>query len=237
MMDGKAILDQKLILNNMNKILFVIMLGLTFCHSNRQESLSSNSLFLTDSLSAHFDVSYKDVVGDEDFSFEVLHLSDSLEIRYLSTGYNAEYEGGGWGFMIAIPKDTTVSKICNTKRFSEKQWKLRSEFVIEIKNKMVEKALSDEVEKYFDVFFYYTRQEYLYVNGGAVTDDGREVPDYSFRDNTPIEEYQLKDGQWKLTNYISDRGTSADHSFGREKASRILKERFGQMAEEMERKK
>lgn len=221
----------------MKKFLFVIMLGLTFCHSNRQESLSSNSLFLTDSLSAHFDVSYKDVVGDEDFSSEVLHLSDSLEIRYLSTDYDAQYEGGGWGFMIAIPKDTTVSKICNTKRFSEKQWKLRSEFVIEIYNKMVEKALSDDVERYFDVFFYYTRQEYLYVNGGAVTDDGREVPDYSFRDNTPIEEYQLKDGQWKLTNYISDRGTRADHFFGMEKAEKILKERFGQMAEEMERKK
>lgn len=220
----------------MNKILFVIMLGLTFCHSNRQESLSSNSMILTDSLSVHFDVSYKTITKSKRFRPEVMHLSDSLEIRYLSKGYNAEYEGGGWGFMIAIPKDTTVSKICNTKRFSEKQWKLRNEFVIEIKNKMVEKALSDDVERYFDVFFYYTRQEYLYVNGGAVTDDGREVPDYSFRDNTPIEEYQLKDGQWKLTNYISDRGTRADHRFGREKASRILKERFGQMAEEMERK-
>lgn len=221
----------------MNKILFVIMLGLTFCHSNRQESLSLNSMILTDSLSAHFDVSYEIVTKSKRFTPEVLPLSDSLEIRYLSKDYDAQYEGGGWGFMIAIPKDTTVSKICNTKRFSEKQWKLYNEFVLEIYNKMVEKALSDEVERYFDVFFYYTRQEYLYVNGGAVTDDGREVPDYSFRDNTPIEEYQLKDGQWKLTNYISDRGTRADHFFGMEKAEKILKERFGQMAEEMERKK
>lgn len=221
----------------MNKILFIIIMGLTFYHTNRQDYLSPNFMSSTDSTSAHFDVSYKSVTKSERFTPEIVMLSDSSEIWYLSKDYDAEYEDGGWGFMIVIPKDTIISKICNTKRFGREQRKLRNEVVHKIKNEMIEKALSDDVERYFDVFFYYTRQEYLYVNGGAVDDNGHEVPDYSFRDNTPIEEYQLKGGQWVLTDYISDRGTRADHQFGRNKAEKILKERFGKMVEEMERKK
>lgn len=225
----------------MNKILLVVMMGLAMCQSNQKGAITPNSVGVSDSIindtSIHFDVSYKIVTKSKKFTPEVETLSDSLEIRYLSEDYDAEYEGGGWGFMVLLPKDTTVSRICNTKRFSQEQWKLRNEFVQKIKNGMAEKALSDDVEKYFDVFFYYTRQEYLYVNGGAVDDYGNEVPDYSCQDNAPIEEYKLEDGKWILSKYIPNRGEKTDLQFGLDKAKEILKARFGKIAEEMERKK
>lgn len=234
MKDGRGILDRLLIRKNMNKILFVIIMGLTCCHTNRYETLSSNSTSSTYSHRHHFETSYNTITEDKRFISEVVSLSDSLEIRYLSTGYNAEYEGGGWGFLIALPKDTTISKICNTKRFGRDQRKLRNALVQRIKNELVEKALSEDVEKYFDVFIYYTRQEYLYVNGGAVADDGKEVPDYSCQDDAPIEEYKLENGKWVLTKYIPNRENNTDLDFGLEKAEEILKDRFGKMAKEME---
>lgn len=224
----------------MNKILMVIMMGLTLCQPNHNGSMSSDSVCLSDSInndtSIHFDVSYKAINRSGEFTPEVVSLSDSLEIRYLSTGYNAEYDGGGRGVLVLLPKDSTVSIICNTKRFSREQRKLRGDFILKIKNEMVAKALSDEVEKYFDVFFYYTRQEYLYINGGVVDDYGVEWPDYSCQDNAPTEEYQLKEGEWVLSKYIPDRRRKTNLQFGLDKANEILKARFGKIAEEMEKK-
>lgn len=226
----------------MNKILLVVMMGLAMCQSNQKGAITPNYVGVSDSIindtSIHFDVSYKIVTKSKKFTPEVETLSDSLEIRYLSKGYNAEYENGGLGFMVLLPKDTTVSRICNTKRFSQEQWKLRSEFVQKIKNGMAEKALSDDVEKYFDVFFYYIRQEHLYAEGGAVGDDGIERPDWGPKDNAPIEEYKLEDGKWVLSKYIAHRGIhKTNQDYGLNKAHEILKARFGKIAEEMERKK
>lgn len=222
----------------MKQIFLITTLGLALCLSNCCNALSSNSESssdrVIDTTNIHFDVSYKIITKSKDFTPKMVSLSDSLEIRYLSKDYDAEYEGEGWGFLILLPKDTTVSKICNTKRFSQEQWKLRNELVQKIKNEMIEKALSDDVERYFDVFFYYTRQEYLYINGGAVGDDGIERPDYSCQDNAPIEEYKLKDGKWVLSRYIPDRRSNPDLQFGLDKAEEILKARFGKMAEELD---
>jgi len=224
----------------MNKILLVVMMGLAMCQSNQKGAITPNYVGVSDSIindtSIHFDVSYKIVTKSKKFTPEVVALSDSLEIRYLSKGYHAQYENGGLGFMVLLPKDTTVSRICNTKRFSQEQWKLRNEFVQKIKNGMAEKALSDDVEKYFDVFFYYTRQEHLYAEGGAVGDDGIERPDWGPKDNAPIEEYKLEDGKWGLSKYIPNRGEKTDKQFGLDKAEEILKARFGKIAEEMEKK-
>lgn len=225
----------------MNKILLIVLMGLAMCQSNQKGAITPNSVGVSDSVSndtsIHFDVSYKIITKNQKFTTKVEPLTDSLEIRYLSKGYNAEYENGGRGFVVLLPKDTTVSIICNTKRFSQKQWKLRNELVQKIKNDMTEIALSEEVEKYFDVFFYYTRQEYLYINGGVVDDYGVEWPDYSCQDNAPIEEYKLEDGKWVLSKYIAQRGMhKTDQDYGLDKANEILKARFGKIAEEMEEK-
>lgn len=225
----------------MNKILLVIMMGLTFCQSNQKGAMTPNSVGVSDSInndtSIHFDVRYKEMTKSKKFRPNIEALSDSLEIWYLSKGYNAVYENGGLGFVVLLPKDTTVSRICNTKRFSQKQWKLRNELVQKIKNDMTEKALSDEVEVYFDVFFYYTRQEHLYADGGAVGDDGIERPDWGPKDNAPIEEYKLKDGKWVLSKYIAQRGMhKTDQDYGLDKAHEILNARFGKIAEDMEKK-
>jgi len=222
----------------MKQIFLITTLGLALCLSNCRNALSSNSESssdrVIDTTNIHFDVSYKIITKNKNFTPDVVSLSDSLEIRYLSKDYDAEYEGEGWGFLILLPKDTTVSKICNTKRFSQEQWKLRNELVKKIKNEMIEKALSDDVERYFEIFFYYTRQEYLYINGGVVGDDGIERPDYSCQDNAPIEEYKLKDGKWVLSRYIPDRRSNPDLQFGLDKAEEILVARFGKMAEELD---
>jgi len=222
----------------MKQIFLITTLGLALCLSNCRNALSSNSESssdrVIDTTNIHFDVSYKTITKNKNFTPDVVSLSDSLEIRYLSKDYDAEYEGEGWGFLILLPKDTTVSKICNTKRFSQEQWKLRNELVKKIKNEMIEKALSDDVERYFEIFFYYTRQEYLYINGGVVGDDGIERPDYSCQDNAPIEEYKLKDGKWVLSRYIPDRRSNPDLQFGLDKAEEILVARFGKMAEELD---
>ena len=222
----------------MKQIFLMTMLGVALCLSNCRNTLSSDSESssdrVIDTTNIHFDVSYKTMTKSKDFTPKMVSLSDSLEIWYLSTGYNAEYENGGSGFMILLPKDTTVSKICNTKRFSQEQWKLRNELVQKIKNGMIEKAISDDVERYFDVFFYYTRQEYLYINGGAVDDNGIEWPDYSTQDNAPIEEYKLKDGKWVLSRYIPDSRSKTNLQFGLDKAEEILVARFGKMAEELD---
>ena len=222
----------------MKQIFLITTLGLALCLSNCCNALSSNSESssdrVIDTTNIHFDVSYKIITKSKNFTPKMVSLSDSLEIRYLSIGYNAEYENGGRGFLILLPKDTTVSKICNTKRFSQEQWKLRNELVQKIKNGMIEKAISDDVERYFDVFFYYTRQEYLYINGGVVDDNGIEWPDYSCQDNAPIEEYKLKDGKWVLSRYIPDRRSNPDLQFGLDKAEEILVARFGKMAEELD---
>ncbi|MCQ2376014.1 MAG: hypothetical protein MJ069_08990 [Salinivirgaceae bacterium] len=225
----------------MNKILLAIMVGLTLCQSNQkdgetQDSVRSEST-VNDSVSIHFDVSYKTMTKSGEFTPKAVPLTDSLEMNYLSKGYNAVYENGGLGFMILLPKDTTVSRICNTKKFSHIQWRLHNELIRKIKSGMTEKALSDEVEVYFDVFFYYIRQEHLYADGGAVGDDGIERPDWGPEDNAPVEEYKLKDGKWVLSKYIPDRRRKSNLQFGLDKAKEILKARFGKMAEDMERDK
>lgn len=221
----------------MKKILLMTMLGLALCLSNCRNALSSNSESSTDrvidSTSIHFDVSYKTITKSKDFTPELVSLSDSLEIRYLSIGYYAVYENGGSGFMILLPKDTAVSKICNTKRFSQEQWKLRNELVQKIKNEMIEKALSDDVERYFDVYFFYFKQEYLYAEGGVVGDDGIERPDWGPKDNAPLEFYKLENGKWEFI-YLQQRTTRPIHDYGWNKAKEILIARFGKMAEELD---
>lgn len=221
----------------MKKILLITMFGVALCQSNCRNALSSDSVSSTDSVidstNIHFDVSYKTITKSKDFTPEVELLSDSLEIRYLSIGYYAEYENGGRGFMILLPKDTTVSKICNTKRFSQEQWKLRNELVQKIKNGMTEKAISDDVERYFDVYFFYFRQEYLYAEGGVVGDDGIERPDWGPKDNAPLEFYKLDNGEWNFI-YLQQRTTRAAHDYGWDKAEEILIARFGKMAEELD---
>ena len=215
------------------------MLGLALCLSNCCNALSSNSESLTDrvidSTSIHFDINYKAITKSKKFTPKVVSLSDSLEIRYLSKGYNAEYENGGSGFMILLPKDTTVSKICNTKRFNQAQWELRNELVQKIKNVMIEKALSYDVERCFDVYFFYYKQECLYSEGGVVDDNGVEWPDWSPKDNAPLEVYKLENGKWEF-QYIQQRTTRSAQSYGMDKAEKILKERFGKIAEEMEKR-
>jgi len=213
------------------------MLGVALCLSNCRNAFSSDSVNLTDRVidttNIHFDVSYKTMIKTKNFIPEMVSLSDSLEIFYLSKDYDAEYEGEGWGFLILLPKDTTVSKICNTKRFSQEQWKLRNELVQKIKNGMIEKALSDDAERYFDVYFFYFKQEYLYAEGGVVGDDGIERPDWGPKDNAPLEFYKLENGKWNFI-YLQQRTTRPIHDYGWNKAKEILKARFGKMAEELD---
>lgn len=225
-MDGKGTLDQKLLINSVNMKNILLAVILLSCCAKAQDSL-------------HFEHQYLEMIKDYNMiQRESVYLTDSLAISYISIDYDAQYENGGWGIAIILPKDTTFSKICNLKGFNPKEWKKRNEIIHNIKQTLIEAASKESVEIYFDVYFFYTRQEYLYVNGGVVDDEGVEWPNYSCQDDAPIEEYKLENGKWILSKYIPQRGIyQTDQDFGLKKAKEILIERFSKIAEEMESKK
>lgn len=183
----------------------------------------------------YFENPYSELVKTQEFVREVVELVDSLDISYLSDGYYAERNNGGSGFMVVLPKDTTYSKICNLNKFSLKERMKRNEIVQSQKQALIDAALSKNVEDYFDVYFFYFKQESLYAEGGAVDDNGVEWPDWGPKDNAPLEVYKLQNGHWEF-QYIQNRTKEPLHYYGRAKANEILKARFGKMAEEIERK-
>lgn len=183
-----------------------------------------------------FHKSYFSLVENRKFTFELCSITDTLDIAYLSKGYNAEREKGGSGYLIVLPRDTTYAKIANFSKFSPREWKKRGELVLAQEKNLIDGTLKENVEEYFEIYFFYYKQECLYSEGGVVDDNGVEWPDWGPKDNAPLEVYKWEKDKWEF-QYIQQRTTRSAQSYGMEKASRILKERFGQMAEEMERKK
>ncbi|MCR5697049.1 MAG: hypothetical protein K6G73_08765 [Marinilabiliaceae bacterium] len=183
-----------------------------------------------------FHKSYFSLVENRKFTFELCSITDTLDIAYLSKGYNAEREKGGSGFLILLPRDTTYSKITNFNRFSPKQWKKRGELVLSQEKMLIDGILKEDVEEHFEIYFFYFEQESLYAEGSFVDDNGVEWPDWGPKDNAPLEVYKWENDKWEF-QYIQQRTTRSAQSYGMEKAEKILKERFGKIAEEMERKK
>lgn len=182
-----------------------------------------------------FNVQYQTIMSGHKF-FERVELTDSLDILWFNTWYNAENNNGGSGYLIAIPKDTTYSKIYNYKRFSQSEWEKLNKLIESHEQAISSVATSDMVENYYDVYLFYFKQEYLYAAGGMVDDNGVEWPDWGPKDNAPLEVYKLQNGHWEF-QYIHNRTRESADQYGRSIAKEILKERFGKMAEEMEREK
>ena len=200
-----------------------------------QQLSSNDKLEVKSQDTIRFNVQYQTIMSGHK-SFDSFELTDSLEIIYLNKWYNAEQNNGGSGYLIAIPKDTTYSKIYNYKRFSQSEWEKCHKLIESHKQAIMSVATSEMIENYYDVYLFYFKQEYLYAEGGFVDDNGIEWPDWGPKDNAPLEVYKLQNGHWKI-QYVQNRTDEPAHYYGRAKAEEILKERFGKMAEEMEREK
>lgn len=183
-----------------------------------------------------FHKSYFSLVENRKFTFELCSIIDTLEVAYLSKWYNAERENGGSGYLIILPRDTMYAKITNFNKFSPREWRKRGELVLAQEKTLIDAILKEDVEEHFEIYFFYFKQESLYAEGGAVDDNGVEWPDWGPKDNAPLEVYKWENGKWEF-QYIQQRTTETKLDFGMEKAEKILKDRFGKMAEEMERKK
>lgn len=167
---------------------------------------------------------------------DVAVLKDSFEIRYLFMSFEDE----GKLYLTLTPKDTSIAKIYNNKQFGVKDWKQRHKFIQSQVQAMKDAANSENIEnieKYFDVFLFYTRREYLYKNDSTAVNVGNVHPDYSVSANAPMEIFRLDGGKWVLDEYIPNKNGSTNKQYGIDRANKILKERFGKMAEEMERDK
>lgn len=183
-----------------------------------------------------FRKTYFSLVRDKKVTFRIVSIADSLDIAYLSKGYYAERENGGSGYLIVLPKDTTYAKILNFNKFSQCEWKKRRALVLAQGKALTDGILKDNVEKHFEIYFFFFKQESLYAEGGAVDDNGVEWPDWGPKENAPLEVYKWENGEW-VFQYIQQRTTETKLDFGMKKAEQILKERFGEMAAEIEDKK
>ncbi len=208
----------------MKKLTFLIVMVLLYSFSA-----------IANSKEYEVDFNYSQIAKYQLLIRDVAVIKDSFEIMYLFVDVYFEDEGDI--YLILTPKDTSISKIYNDKLFGAKDWKQRNKFVQSQVQAMRDAAISENYENYFDVFLFYTRQKYLYENGSAVDDEGNVHPDYSVRDDAPIEIYKLEDGKWVFEEFIPNRNGSTNQQYGIDKANKILKERFGKMAEEMERNK
>lgn len=160
---------------------------------------------------------------------DVAVLKDSFEIRYLFMSFEDEDKL----YLTLTPKDTSIAKIYNNKQFGVKEWKQIQSQVQTLKDS----ANSESIEKYFDVSIFYTRRENLYDNDSTAVNVGNAHPDYSVSANAPMEIFRLDGGKWVLDEYIPNKNGSTNKQYGIDRANKILKERFGKMAEEMERDK
>lgn len=195
--------------------------------------LTSNAFAKTEQ--NEFNLNYFEFAKILTFHYGVVDLTDSLGIMYLHASLS--FENNGDLYIILTPKDTSISKIYNDEQFGVKDWKRKNEFKRSQIQAMTNVAVNEFVESKFNVYIFYIREEYMYENGSAVDDEGIVHPDYSVRDDAPIEIYKLKDGKWLFEEYIPNRNGSTNQQYGIDKAKEILKERFGKMAEEMEKNK
>lgn len=173
-----------------------------------------------------FNVDFNELNLDGGVFFET--IKSPFHILYYDRDYSAENKNGGMGTIVGIPRDTSVCKIID-----ENSEKGQERFE---RRKIILSSLKEpNVENRFDIYLYYAPQEYLTFENYAMTDDGREVPDYYIKDGLPLQVFQYKGGKWVFL-FWQERDDEATHMFSRRKATEVICERFGKMVEEMERK-